>query len=190
MASADSRDAMTTRPGSAPIAVLAIIMIFKEFAGLVVTAAILACTAAPAAAKPGNELRVADDLVTLASEAREQRAPVMIVFTQAGCIHCEIAIRDYLGPMNRSAELRDKVIIREIDVDSRTKLRDFSGKTVSQKEFSLRYRVRSVPTVIVMDDVGKPVAPPIVGLLADDFYRLYLQQAIDEGRIKMQTARK
>ncbi|MEK6592085.1 MAG: thioredoxin family protein [Pseudomonadota bacterium] len=168
-------------------------MIFKEFSGLarlVATAAILACAAAPAAAKPGSELRFADDLSALAGEARAQRAPLMIVFTQASCIHCEIAKRDYLGPMNRSEELRGKVIIREIDVDSRARLRDFSGQTVSRKEFSLRYRVRSVPTVVVMDDRGNPLASPVVGLLADDFYRLYLQQAIDEGQTKMQAARK
>lgn len=181
---------MTTLPGSAAIAELVIVMIFKEFVGLVVTATILACAAVPAAANSGDELRLADDLAALAGAAREQRAPLMIAFTQASCIHCAIAKRDYLGPMSRSAEFRGKVIIREIDVDSRTKLRDFSGKTVSPKDFSLRYRVRIVPMVVVMDDVGRPVAAPIVGLLADDFYGLYLQQAIDEGRVQMRTARK
>lgn len=193
MASADSRDAMTTRAGSSAVAALAIIMILKEFSGFfrfVATAAILACAALPAGAKPGSELRFADDLAALASTARTQRAPLLIVFTQASCIHCEIAKRDYLVPMQHDAEFLGKVIIREIDVDSRAKLRDFNGRTISQKEFSQRYRVNRVPTVIVMDDAGAPAAPPIVGLLSDDFYRLYLQQAVDEGRLKMRAARK
>jgi thioredoxin-related protein len=190
MASADSRDAMTTRPGSLAIAELVFVMKFKKFTRLVLTAAILACTAAPASAGPGDELRLAGDLAELAGAARAQGAPVMIVFTQASCIHCKIAKRDYLVPMSRSVEFNGKVIIREVDVDSRAKLRDFSGKPVSQKDFSLRYRVRSVPTVVVMDDGGRPVASPIVGLLADDFYQLYLQQAVDEGRSKMRAARK
>lgn len=181
---------MTTRPAVSAPAELAIVMKFEEFVGLVLTAAILACTAAPAIANPGEHLRLADDLVELASAARAQRAPLMIVFTQTTCIHCDIAKRDYLVPMSRSMEFNGKVIIREVDVDSRAKIRDFSGKPVSQKDFSLRYRVRSVPTIVVMDDAGRPVASPIVGLLADDFYQLYLQQAIDEGRTKMRAAHK
>jgi thioredoxin-related protein len=184
---------MTTRPGGVAAVALAIIMILKKFSGLarlVVTAAILACAAPSAAAKPGSELRFADDLAALAGTARAQRAPLLIVFTQASCIHCEIAKRDYLVPMNHGAEFRGKVIIREIDVDSRARLRDFNGRATSQKEFSLRYRVNRVPTVIVMDDAGTPAAPPVVGLLSDDFYRLYLQQAIEEGQLKMRAARK
>lgn len=168
-------------------------MILKKFSGLarlVVTAAILTCAAPSAAAEPGSELRFTDDLVALAGAARAQRAPLLIVFTQASCVHCEIAKRDYLVPMNHGAEFLGQVIIREIDVDSRARLRDFNGRTISQKEFSRRYRVNRVPTVIVMDDAGAPAAPPIVGLLADDFYRLYLQQAIDEGQLKMRAARK
>ncbi|MCW5604247.1 MAG: hypothetical protein KIT18_06860, partial [Burkholderiales bacterium] len=113
--------------------------------------------------------------------------PVMLVFTQASCIHCSFAKSDHLIPMDRSAELRDKVIIREIDIDRRAGLRDFGGRTVTPRELAKRYDVQRVPTVIVTDDDGKPVSPPIIGLLADDFYRLYLQQAIDAGRIKMKN---
>lgn len=184
---------MTTRAGVVPAVTLAIFMILKKFSGLarlVAAVAILACTAPPASAKPGGELRFADDLAALAGAARAQRAPLLIVFTQASCIHCEIAKRDYLVPMNQSAEFLGKVIIREIDVDSRARVRDFNGREISQKEFSLRYRVNKVPTVIVMDDAGAPAAPPVVGLLSDDFYRLYLQQAIEEGQRKMRVARK
>jgi thioredoxin-related protein len=165
-------------------------MIFGAFARRLLTAAILACGAVQAAPDPASTLRFADDLAVTAREAREQRAPVMIVFTQASCIHCEIAKRDYLGPMSRSPELRGKVIIREVDIDSRKNLRDFEGRRVSSREFSRRYQVRSVPTVIVTDDGGRQLAPPVVGLLTSDFYGLYLQHAIEEGRVKMRAAQK
>lgn len=92
--------------------------------------------------------------------------------------------------MQNSAELRDKVIIREVDVDSGASLRDFEGQTTSQSEFSKRYQVKRVPTVIVMDDRGKPAASPIVGLGSADFYALYLQQAIEEGLIRMRSAQR
>ncbi len=189
MASALSREAITTRPGSPAPALLAITMIFNEFVRRVWIAAILACVAAAAAAQSTGELRLADDLAAVARQAREYRTPIMIAFTQASCRYCDAAKRDYLVPMDRSAELRDKVIIIEVDIDSESTLRDFGGQTISHREFSQRYQVKKVPTVIVMDDGGRPVASPIVGLMAEDFYRLYLQQAIDEGLIRMRGTR-
>jgi len=164
-------------------------MIFKEFFGRVWIAAILACAAAAAAAQTTGALRLADDLAAVARQAREHRIPIMIAFTQASCEYCYAAKRDYLVPMDRSAGLRDKVIILEVDIDSGSTLRDFGGQTVTHREFAQRYEVKRVPTVIVMDDGGRPVASPIVGLMAEDFYRLYLQQAIDEGLVRLRSTR-
>jgi thioredoxin-related protein len=189
MASALSRDAITTRPGSSAAAVLAITMIFKEFIGRFGIFAILACAAVPAAAQTTEGLRLADNLAAAARQAREHRTPIMIAFTQASCEYCIAAKRDYLVPMSQSAELRGKLIILEVDIDSESMLRDFGGQPVTHREFSKRYQVKRVPTVIVMDDRGRPVASPIVGLIAEDFYRLYLQQAIDEGLIRMRGTR-
>jgi len=164
-------------------------MIFKEFVARFWIVAILACVAVAAAAQTTDELRPAGDLAAVARQARAQHIPIMIAFTQASCEYCYAAKRDYLVPMNRSAELRDKVIILEVGIDSESNLRDFGGQTISHREFSQRYHVKKVPTVIVVDDGGKPVASPIVGLIAEDFYRLYLQQAIDEGLIRMRSTR-
>lgn len=149
--------------------------------------AILACVFLPAVAG-GDELRAADDLAALASAARERRVPIMIAFTQASCTYCERAKRDYLAPMHASPEVRETVIIREVELDSGPELRDFDGRTVTRREFARRYEVKRVPTVIVVDDRGKPLSAAIVGLLADDFYRLYLEQAIEEGVYKLRSA--
>lgn len=135
-------------------------------------------------------LPFADDLAASARQALQQHKPIMIVFTQTGCRYCAIAKRDYLLPMHNSAEWRDKVIIREVDVDSSARLRDFEGQPISQKAFSKRYQIKKVPTVIVMDDQGKPAASAIVGLSAADFYGLYLQQAVEEGQIRMRSTQR
>ena len=39
--------------------------------------------------------------------------------------------------------------------------------------------------VLVVDPHGKPLAEPIIGLTSTDFYNLYLEQAIDAGRIAL-----
>lgn len=164
-------------------------MIFKEFVRRVWIVAILSCAAAAAGAQTRNELRQADDLTATAREARERRTPIMIAFTQASCRFCHAAKRDYLIPMHNSADLRDRVIIREVDVDSVTLMRDFEGRMVTPGEFSRRYQVKKVPTVMVVDDKGAPLSSPIIGLLVDDFYRLYLERAIEEGLYKLRAQR-
>ena len=59
---------------------------------------------------------------------------------------------------------------------------------MSSKEFSRRYHVERVPTVVVVDDRGNLVAPPIVGLVSEDFYSVYLDHAIEAGRLRMRSA--
>lgn len=112
----------------------------------------------------------------------------MIAFTQESCRYCQRAKRDYLEPMQASDNVRQMAIMREVDIDSRAALRDFEGQAVTRKDFARRYAVKRVPTVIVVDDRGKPLSSPVVGLLADDFYRLYLEQAIEEGLYKLRSA--
>ncbi len=165
-------------------------MIFKEFLWRIGTAAILTCAAAAAGAQTGGALLPpADDLPATARQARERRTPIMLAFTQASCRYCQTAKRDYLVPMQNNPELRDRIIIREIDLDRSTPLRDFGGQTVAPREFPKRYQVKRVPTVIVVDDMGAPLSSPIIGLLADDFYQIYLERAIEEGLYKLRARR-
>lgn len=151
-------------------------------------AAILACGATATCAQGTAQLPRGDDFAVLGKEARARRTPIMIAFVQASCIYCTIAKRDHLVPMHLDAKLRDQVIIREVDIDRREKLRDFNGEAATPQEFSQRYQVKRVPTVVVVDDRGKPLAPPVVGLLVEDFYGFYLQQAVEAALAKLRAA--
>jgi thioredoxin-related protein len=163
-------------------------MLSSRFLPRLLVAAILACASALPCAQSTGQLPRADDFATLAKEARARRAPIMIAFVQETCIYCAIAKRDYLVPMHLDAGLRDQVIIREVDIDRHAELRDFTGKAAAPKDFSRRYRVKRVPTVVVVDDRGELLAPPVVGLLSEHFYGLYLQQAMEAGLIKLRAA--
>ena len=158
-------------------------MLLAKFSRRVLLAAILALPAAPAAAQ--EQLSYADDLAQTAREAAARRVPVMIVFTEVSCPYCARAKRDTLVPLQSRGALADKVIVREVDVASSRRLRDFGGRATTHREYARTQRVQRVPTVVVMDPQGEPVAPPIVGLIAEDFYRLYLQQAIEVGLYRL-----
>lgn len=145
-------------------------------------ASIVACAgAAPAAAQLGR----GDDLARLALEARERRVPVLIAFMQQSCLYCAAARRGYLIPLQSDPQWRDRVLIREIDVDLDTPLRDFSGAATTHRAFARSLKVRKVPTLIVFDGAGRPAAQPLTGLLAEDYYQLYIEQSIEAGLARM-----
>ncbi|MBY0267412.1 MAG: thioredoxin fold domain-containing protein [Burkholderiales bacterium] len=145
---------------------------------------IVACSSAvPAAA----QLVRADDLAQLAAEGRSKRIPVLIAFMQQSCPYCATSQRDHLIPMQNDPQWRDRVLIREIDVDRDTPLRDFSGAATTHRAFARSLKVRKVPTLIVFDGAGQPVAQPLVGLALEDYYRLYIEQLIEAGQIKMRN---
>lgn len=154
--------------------------ILKRYGSLIV-----ACTVFAALPAHG-QLQPANDLAQVAAEARARRAPVLIAFMQQSCPYCAVARRDYLIPLQSDPRWKNRVLIREIDVDRSTPMRDFSGAPTTHRTFARSHGATRVPTLIVFDGSGKPAAPRITGLLADEFYRLYIEQAIEAGLTRMQ----
>jgi thioredoxin-related protein len=162
---------------------LILLNIFKRWDSLIVAWAVFATAlvAAPASA----QLLSADDLAQTAATAKARRAPVLIAFMQQSCPYCAIARRDYLVPLQSAPQWQGRVLIREIEVDRSTAMRDFAGTATTHRAYARSLGVKRVPTLIVFDGDGQPVAPPITGLLADDFYQLYIEQAMEAGLARM-----
>jgi len=127
------------------------------------------------------QLLPGDDLAQVAAEARSKRVPVLIAFMQESCPYCAVARRDYLLPLQSDPQWRHRVLIREIDVDRNTALRDFTGAATTHRAFARSHDARRVPTLIFFDADGNRIGPPIIGLLTADFYRLYIEQGIEAG---------
>ncbi len=132
-----------------------------------------------------GQLQQADDLAQVAAEARDKRIPVLVAFMQQSCPYCAVARRNHLLPLQSDPLWRNRVLIREVDVDRNTSMRDFSGAATTHRAFARLHDVRKVPTLIVFDADGKSVGSPLVGLLTEDFYRLYIEQAIESGLTRM-----
>lgn len=104
---------------------------------------------------------------------------------QRSCPYCAVARRDHLEPLQADPQWRGRVIILEIETDRGTRLRDFSGNATTHRAFARSHGVTRVPTLLVFDGEGKAAAAPISGLLSQDFYRLYIEQAIEAGIERM-----
>lgn len=160
----------------------------QKFGRLLLACAILACAFVATAAQQFPPIDIADDFVAIGKLAANRKAPIMLVFTRPECPYCSRAKKEHLEPLRVSQNYGAKIIMREIvAADSRTVLRDFDGNTTSHGDFARKYDVRSVPTVLVVDSHGKPLAEPIIGLTSTDFYNLYLEQAIDAGRLALRN---
>lgn len=130
-----------------------------------------------------------NDLAANLKLAREQRVPVFVAFTLRECPYCKRARNEYWTPMHDSAEWRARALMVEIMLDGEQPLRDFAGNATTVREFAQRYKVRSVPTVIVFDTQGEPAAEPLVGLASADFYGAYLERVIEQGLAKVRESR-
>lgn len=127
------------------------------------------------------------DFTLEARAAQTRQLPILVLFMSPDCSYCERVLQEFLLPMQRNAEYRSKVIMRQVDVGSDDSLRDFAGAATTQTAFSGRNKVQMVPTIKLFDAQGRELTQPLVGLSTPDFYGGYLDQAIDEALGKMRA---
>ena len=129
------------------------------------------------------------DLAAAAKLARAQNVPLFVAFTLKHCPYCNRARREYWTPMHESAEWRARALMVEVMLDGEPALRDFAGANTTVREFGKRWGIRSVPTVMMFDTQGVPVAEPVIGLASADFYGAYLERAIEQGLAKVRESK-
>jgi len=130
-------------------------------------------------------LPAAKDLRADALQAGRGHVPVLVYFSAESCSYCKEVEELYLRPMYADAAYRDKVIIRQVDIESTGVLRDFSGKRTNGAAFARRYGVSVTPTIKLLDAKGRELVPALVGVSSPDFYGSYLDAAIIAADAKL-----
>jgi thioredoxin-related protein len=133
------------------------------------------------------EVPWARDLAVEAQASQAKRLPLLVLFTSPGCPYCERVMQEFLLPMQRNPEYRNKVVMRQVDIGSSMQLRDFGGLATTHAQFSAQHKIKLVPTIKLFDASGRELTQPIVGLLTPDFYGGYLDQAIDEALARLRS---
>jgi len=113
------------------------------------------------------------------------RRVIVVLFSAAGCPWCQRVREEYLKPILANPGDSARVIVREIDIDGRSVLTDFSGGATTHAAFAKRHEVRLVPTVLVLGPRGEQLAAPLVGFGTADYYGYYLDERIDAGLAKL-----
>ncbi len=128
-----------------------------------------------------SALPPAQDLATDARQMRESKVPMLVLYSRAGCDWCERARRDYLEPLAADPATAGRVLIRQVDIDRRTAIADFSGKAGNHRDFARSRKIRLTPTLEVLGPDGELLTEAIVGVRLPDFYGTYIERAIDAG---------
>ena len=149
-------------------------------------AAILACALAlSAAANAAAGIALARDFSADGREARATGRVIVVLFATAGCPWCQRVREEYLKPMLANSDDVARIIVREIDIDGRDALADFSGAATTHAAFAALHAVRLVPTVLVLGARGELLAAPLVGFGSADYYGYYLEERIAAGLAKV-----
>jgi thioredoxin-related protein len=128
-----------------------------------------------------------EDFAADARLMRERRIPMLLLFSADGCSWCEHARQMVLDPMAADPGNANRVLIRQVNIDHRTRVADFSGKPTTHLDFAALHKARLTPTLMVLDADGREIAEAIVGVRLLDFYGTYVDRAIDAGLSRIRT---
>ncbi len=133
----------------------------------------------------GLKVQETSDLQSLAARAKAKGVPMLVLFSQRGCVYCEIVENDFLIPMLRNTEYDSKVMIRKIRVDNFNTVRNFDGTSIASSDLSTHYRAVVTPTVVFLGSDGKELSRRIVGMSNEYFYGEELDKAIDQSLLRI-----
>ncbi len=125
------------------------------------------------------------DLSRDARLSEEKGLPMLVLFSADYCRYCTRLSEEFLVPMQRSGEYRDRVLIREIRIDNYATLRDFEGQPTMPEDLAYRYDISVTPTILFLDHRGRELTQRMVGLGTVDFFGLYLDAAIASARARL-----
>lgn len=134
-----------------------------------------------AAASEDRSVPLAADLAADARLAAATGRPLMLVFTREQCGYCALLKRAVIVPMIISGEYEDRVIIRELVIDTGSDLLDFGGDQVSPFAVADRYEAFFAPVVLMVGPEGEELHERLIGISNEELYLFYLDQAIERA---------
>ncbi|WP_455206884.1 thioredoxin family protein [Kaarinaea lacus] len=148
-----------------------------------IIASVLAFLVAHSDAKDvDSRLPEANDFALLALQSNQQKLPILIMYAAETCEYCERLEEEVLGPMYRSGQFANRVIIRKVMIDGFDDIRDFNGNVLHADNFAYKRGVQVTPTLQFVDANGNQLAPEMIGYNTPEFYAGYIENAIDKSQ--------
>jgi thioredoxin-related protein len=124
---------------------------------------------------------MANDLHGLGRESGLRKIPVVLFFSSVHCEYCDLVRDEFLNYLSTDPAFMNKLLLREVRMDSIRPLLDFSRQSISHAAFTEQRAIELVPTIQFTDGVGDILVEDIVGVTTLGFYGAYLEQAIEQS---------
>jgi thioredoxin-related protein len=125
---------------------------------LFITIAAISLTADPLFAMGSAEALFAASFNNMQEElaiARDEKKLLVIMYEQEGCPFCWKMRRDVLNRKETQDYYKGRFHVIPMDIRGSLDTLDFSGKPMTQKDFSIQQNVRLTPVFIYYDGAGK-----------------------------------
>jgi len=126
-------------------------------------------------------ITVATDLNADGKTARTGNKAILLLVSQEHCSYCIQIKREVIGPMLRSGDYKETLLIREITLDGVSTVIDFKGITRDNHNFVYDYKVSVTPTLLFLDGEGRELSEQMVGMQTPDMYYYYVDQSVQEA---------
>ena len=134
----------------------------------------------------GAEMIPAVDLYQDGSVAARSGKPIVTLISASDCPYCEVLKESVFIGMDKD----DRIILREINIDSGLELIDFNGDITDHRRFAAQQGSVFTPTVLFLDGSGEALTEPIIGVTNVDFYPFYLEKRIEQSRRELSHRRR
>jgi len=124
---------------------------------------------------------VASDLQEDASTSRAANLPILLIYTAKHCHYCDEVKAGVFNPIAADPAYRERMLLREVRIDSNIRLVGFNGDVTSHRSFATDRGITIVPTLEFLDGAGLQVSRPLVGVSIPDYYGAYVDNGIEQA---------
>jgi len=128
-----------------------------------------------------GKIPVASDLQQDADASRSAQLPILLIYTTDYCHYCDEVKASVFNLISADPAYRDRMLLREVRIDTNLYLVGFGGDVTSHRSFSKNRGIRIVPTLEFLDGAGTPISQPLVGASIPDYYGAYVDNGIEQA---------
>lgn len=127
------------------------------------------------------------DLSTDGHALLEGDRVLLLILTRSSCPYCEALIKNVMLPLVKSRVWDQRVVLRELEIDSSPTILDFFGKSTNARAFAERYGHPFTPSILFLDRCGREVGLRHTGYDGSDFFEFYLEKSVKQAREWLRT---
>ena len=136
-----------------------------------------------------GKIPVAVNLQQDANASRAGRVPILLVYTTEYCHYCDEVKASVFNPIAADPAYRERLVLREVRIDSDRRLVGFKGNVTSHRSFATDRGITIVPTLEFLDSAGLQVSRPLIGVSIPDYYGVYVDSGIEQAIRKLRAQR-